>query len=340
MHFLITGHTGFKGSWLTLWLTSLGHTVSGIALNPLKDSLYEKANISELVKNDFRIDIRKFDETNQAIKQILPDVVFHMAAQPLVRESYKDPRTTIETNAMGTLNVLEAVSKVESVKAHLVITTDKVYRNVNQVAGYIESDALGGDDPYSASKAMADILTHSWVKSFNSPPTAVVRAGNVIGGGDVSHDRLIPDLISAFSKGESPVIRYPKAVRPWQHVLDCLNGYLLISNGLLTGLDVGEINIGPGAESFVTVEKVIKIVKGLYGSNVELKFSDNNQLPEADLLALNADKAKTLLNWQNKLSFNKSIEWTVEWYQMVRNGRSAREVTTGQLIQFINLDQP
>jgi len=215
MHYLITGHTGFKGAWLTIWLESLGHEVSGISLDPLSGSLFETANLSDLLANDFRLDIRDAPAVRATISKTSPDVVFHMAAQPLVRESYKDPRGTFETNVMGTLNVLEAVSATPSVKAHVVITTDKVYRNVNQVAGYKETDPLGGDDPYSASKAMADILTHSWVTSFGGPPTAIARAGNVIGGGDVSPDRLLPDLLTSYSAGIAPTLRYPEAVRPW-----------------------------------------------------------------------------------------------------------------------------
>lgn len=334
MHYLITGHTGFKGSWLTLWLTSLGHTVSGIALDPVKESLYERANISELVKNDFRIDIRKFDETNQAINQILPDVVFHMAAQPLVRESYKYPRATIETNALGTLNILESVSKTKSVKAHVVLTTDKVYRNVNQVAGYVESDPLGGDDPYSASKAMADLLAHSWVKSFDSPHTAIVRAGNVIGGGDVSPDRLIPDLMTAFREGVIPNIRFPKAVRPWQHVLDCLNGYLQISEALLAKIDVGAINIGPGRESFMTVEKVVELVQCELGLSTNWVLNKENNPYEAELLALDASKAQKLLGWENKLGFFDSVKWTVDWHHQLNSGVNARSISLDQISKF------
>ncbi len=334
MHYLITGHTGFKGSWLTLWLTSLGHKVSGIALDPIRYSLYDRASISELVEKDFRIDIRNFDETRQAINEISPDVVIHMAAQPLVRESYKDPRNTIETNAMGTLNILESISNTDSVKAHLVITTDKVYRNVNQVTGYVETDSLGGDDPYSASKAMADIVAHSWVKSFSAPPTAIVRAGNVIGGGDVSLDRLIPDLISAFEKGKNPDIRFPKAVRPWQHVLDCLNGYLKISEALLSGINVGEMNIGPGPESFVTVEKVVELVQQELGSTTKWELNKESNPKEAELLALDASKAQKLLGWENKLGFHDSIKWTVDWHKQLNTGKTARQITLDQISKF------
>jgi len=276
MHYLITGHTGFKGSWLALWLNSLGHEVSGISLDPIPNSLFDRANVSESLQNDFRIDIRNSDEVMSALSQVNPDVVFHMAAQPLVRESYADPRYTFETNAMGTLSLLEAVSNTPSVKAHVVVTTDKVYRNINQVAGYVESDPLGGHDPYSSSKAMADLLTQSWISSFPGTPTTIVRAGNVIGGGDVSKDRLMPDLISAYLNNKVPTLRYPNSVRPWQHVLDCLNGYLMISESLLSGKEHPMMNIGPDKESFVTVAKVAELVAAQLSVEPTWNLSDTN----------------------------------------------------------------
>jgi CDP-glucose 4,6-dehydratase len=337
MHYLITGHTGFKGAWLTMWLNQLGHQVSGIALDPISGSLFESANLTELVKNDFRIDIRKADETAQAIKQISPDVVFHMAAQPLVRKSYEDPRETFETNVIGTLNVLVGVSKTESVKAHVVVTTDKVYRNVNQVAGYIESDSLGGEDPYSASKAMADILTQSWVASFPGPPTAIARAGNVIGGGDISKDRLVPDLISAFQVGKKPILRYPNAVRPWQHVLDCLNGYLMISDHLAAGEVIDEINIGPGKESFVSVGEVANLVAKEFSQEPGWEISTESHPHESGLLALDATKANKILGWKDKLKFSEAIQWTIEWHSRVENTQNSRKVSFEQLDKFISI---
>lgn len=337
MHYLITGHTGFKGAWLTLWLTSLGHKVSGISLDPISGALFETANIAELVENDLRIDIRNAGKTADAIKNLAPDVVFHMAAQPLVRESYRDPRGTIETNVIGTLNVIEAVSETPSVKAQVVVTTDKVYRNINQVAGYVESDPLGGNDPYSASKAMADILTHSWVTSFNSPPTTIVRAGNVIGGGDVSKDRLLPDLINSYLKNKAPVLRYPDAVRPWQHVLDCLNGYLLISENLLSGNQISEVNIGPDKDSFVSVSQVAELVANELGS--ELTWQNDVEINpyEAGLLALDVTLATNKFGWKNKLSFEDSINWTIEWYKNFENSRNTRKLTEEQIAKFIKL---
>jgi CDP-glucose 4,6-dehydratase len=337
MHYLITGHTGFKGAWLTMWLTFLGHKVSGISLDPIENALFTTANLSELVDNDLRIDIRNADETISAIKSIEPDVVFHLAAQPLVRESYLNPRGTFETNAMGTLNVLEGVSNTKSVKAHVVITTDKVYRNANQVAGYVESDPLGGDDPYSASKAMADILTHSWVTSFPSPPTTIVRAGNVIGGGDVSKDRLMPDLIKAYSSGSKPILRYPHSVRPWQHVFDCLNGYLMVADHLLAGNPLPCINIGPGSESFKKVSEVADLVAQQYAADPGWKEDIAVNPHEAGLLALDANLAKKNLVWHDKLKFSESVTLTTDWHKSVQNGNFSRNVSIEQLKKFIEI---
>lgn len=334
MHYLITGHTGFKGAWLSLWLTSLGHKVSGIALDPIADSLFEIADVTELILNDFRFDIRNAEQTSEVIQDVSPDVVFHLAAQPLVRESYRDPRKTFETNVMGTLNVLEGVSKTKSIKAQVIITTDKVYRNVNQVAGYTESDPLGGEDPYSSSKAMADILTHSWVASFDAPPTAIVRAGNVIGGGDISSERLVPDLINAYTKGKIPTLRFPQSVRPWQHVLDCLNGYMKISNSLISGIQVDEINIGPGKESFVSVEKVTELVAENLGVDPNWQVTKESQPHEAALLALDASKAKRILDWRDKLNFTEAIKWTVDWQKIYETTGNARELTLNQIADF------
>ena len=337
MHYLITGHTGFKGSWLALWLNSLGHEVSGISLDPIPNSLFDRANVSESIQNDFRIDIRNSDEVMSALLQVNPDVVFHMAAQPLVRESYADPRYTFETNAMGTLSLLEAVSNTKSVKAHVVVTTDKVYRNINQVAGYVESDPLGGFDTYSSSKAMADLLTQSWISSFPGTPTTIVRAGNVIGGGDVSKDRLMPDLISAYLNNKVPTLRYPNSVRPWQHVLDCLNGYLMISESLLSGKEHPMMNIGPDKESFVTVAKVAELVAAQLSVEPTWNLSDTNEPHEAGLLSLDSSLAKTALGWQDKLKFTDAVTWTTDWYQEVEKNKSARNITHQQIEKFISL---
>ena len=334
MHYLITGHTGFKGAWLTLLLTERGHEVSGIALDPEHGALYETARLTEIVRNDVRQDIRDASAVRDAIGSIRPDLVIHMAAQPLVRASYDDPRWTMETNVMGTLNVLEAVQSTSSVQAQLVITTDKVYRNVNQVAGYVEQDALGGHDPYSASKAMADLLTQSWVASFDGPPTAVARAGNVIGGGDVAKDRLLPDLLRGFAEGRVVDIRYPQSVRPWQHVLDCLQGYVMLTDALLAGRGRGEWNFGPGPESFVTVGAVADLAAELWGDGASWRSQEGDHPHEAELLALDATKARAELGWRERLTFHQAIEWTVEFWKHSSQGDSARLLCQHDIARF------
>jgi CDP-glucose 4,6-dehydratase len=337
VHWLLTGHTGFKGAWLALQLAQSGHEVSGLALDPEPGSLYEAADVAPLLRTDSRGDVRDPAIVHGALAATRPDVVVHLAAQPLVRESYRDPRWTMETNVMGTFNVLEAVGRAESVRALLVVTTDKVYRNVRQVAGYVEPDALGGHDPYSASKAMADLLAQSWTASFDGPPTAIVRAGNVIGGGDVSTDRLVPDLIRSFVADEPAQIRFPDAVRPWQHVLDCLAGYRLIVDALLAGGGHGQWNIGPGPESFVTVGALADLAAQCWGSGAAWTGQAGDHPHEAELLALDATKARSELGWHDHLSFEQSVAWTVDWYRRVQSGQSARSVSTDQLAQFAAL---
>lgn len=337
MHFLITGHTGFKGSWLSLLLKERGHVVSGLALKAEPSSLFESANISNLLETDYLCDIRDYPKMESYFKRVNPDVVIHLAAQALVRQSYKDPVDTFETNAMGTINVLKASQKVENLKAQLIITTDKVYKNVNKSTGYIESDSLGGHDPYSASKAMADIATQSWLASFTNAPTAIVRAGNVIGGGDISADRLIPDLINAFKLGVQPQLRYPNAVRPWQHVLDCLNGYLLLANSLLQGSGEGIWNFGPDKSQIRTVAEVVSIASSFLGVSNNWEKDSNENPQEAGLLLLNSDKARTQLNWSERLGFEESINWTMNWYKNVDAGGHAFEATLNDIKKFENL---
>ena len=334
MHYLITGHTGFKGAWLTLWLMQRGHQVSGIALDPEPGCLFDMADLGSSMAHDLRIDIREDAALIDAVTQLAPDVVMHLAAQPLVRESYRDPRTTIETNVMGTLNVLQAVAATSSVKAHLVVTTDKVYRNVRQIWGYRESDALGGDDPYSASKAMADILTSSWIHSFQGPPTAIARAGNVIGGGDVSRDRLLPDLLRQFAAGEAVAIRYPDAVRPWQHVLDCLNGYLTLTDAFLAGHGDGAWNFGPDVESFVPVRVIADKVASLWGEGATWQHVNDGEPHEAELLALDARRAQVELGWRNYLDLDASLAWTVEWMRACLSGTSPHQASLAQIEAF------
>ena len=341
MRYFITGHTGFKGSWLTLWLASQGHEVYGLSLDPEPGSLFELAGIGELCSLDQRGDIRDSELVNAAIKNSAPDVVVHMAAQPLVLDSYKRPRWTMETNVMGTLNVLEAVGIQKDIKALLVVTTDKVYRNLDQRQGYLETDALGGDDPYSASKAMADILTHSWAKSFPGTRTAVARAGNVIGGGDVSPDRLLPDIVANLRAGSDVVLRHPDAVRPWQHVLDCLNGYRMLVDALISAKGDDDFddgwNFGPDAESFVSVGKMTTKALKYSGSHNSWSAEVNGKLHEAQFLSLDSNRAKRTLGWGSLLGVDDALMWTLDWHKEIDSGLSAREVTLGQINKFRHL---
>jgi CDP-glucose 4,6-dehydratase len=317
MHFLITGHTGFKGAWLSLLLHQRGHQVSGISLEPAEGSIFEVAHIGKFLESDIRCDIRESAKLKSHFREINPDVVIHLAAQALVRESYKNPMGTFETNLIGTLNVLKASQQINDLKAQLIITTDKVYKNVGKTTGYLETEPLGGLDPYSASKAMADIATQSWLSSFDNPPTAIARAGNVIGGGDVCADRLVPDLVNAYSRGLTPKLRAPNSIRPWQHVLDCLNGYLMLIDAVMKNRFDGAWNFGPDETQFKSVSDVADIAGKIWGSEKNWENDLGNHPHEASMLMLNSNKARTELGWSDKLSFEESIKWTIDWYKSV-----------------------
>lgn len=334
MHFLLTGHTGFKGTWLALLLNARGHQVSGISLEPINDALFTKINYLRLFENDVRADIRDDKVITRHFKEIRPDVVIHLAAQPLVRESYRDPVTTYDTNITGTLNVLKAAAMTSTIKAQLIVTTDKVYKNKNRIAGYIESETLGGHDPYSTSKAVADLLTQTWVKNFISCPTAIARAGNVIGGGDVSPDRLIPDLVNSYMQDKVPLLRYPNSVRPWQHVLDCINGYLKLVDALLLGKGSGAWNFGPNHTEIKTVAEVSELVGKIWGVRKAWEQDEQNQPVEAELLLLNSEKARKKLSWTDKLDFLESVKWTTGWYKDVDAGISPAEATMNNILEF------
>jgi CDP-glucose 4,6-dehydratase len=339
MRILLTGHTGFKGAWLTVILTEAGHEVIGYSLNPEPQALFEVAGLDVRLSGDYRADIRDAAAVSNAVNESRPDLVLHLAAQPLVRDSYSGPRHTVETNVMGTLAILEAIKASSSVSAAVLITTDKVYRNVNQRHGYVESDALGGHDPYSSSKAMADLLIQSWVSSFPGPPTAIARAGNVIGGGDVCKDRLMPDLIRGFSAGKPVEIRYPSAVRPWQHVMDCLQGYVDLSYALLDGLTAGgEWNFGPGEDSFRTVAEVANLTQELWSGDASWVDISGDHPHEATLLALDASKARSQLGWKDRLNWQDAVSWTVEWHKAVEAGTSPVDATLAQFREYRHRD--
>jgi CDP-glucose 4,6-dehydratase len=334
MHFLITGHTGFKGAWLSLILQQRGHVVSGISLPPEKGSLFEQANIGKHLENDIYCDIRDLSKLTTSFKKINPDVVIHLAAQALVRESYRNPIVTFETNVTGTLNVLQASQQIGKLKAQLIVTTDKVYKNVSKSSGYVETEALGGQDPYSASKAMADIATQSWLSSFENAPTAIARAGNVLGGGDVCADRLITDLIHSYSSGITPKLRAPNSVRPWQHVLDCLNGYLTLVDAVIENKADGAWNFGPDENQSKAVADVANIAAKVWGVEKSWKNDSGNHPHEASMLILNSNKARTNLGWSDKLSFEETVEWTTNWYKNVNSGKNPLEETLKNIRDF------
>lgn len=334
MRYLITGHSGFKGSWLAAMLRIRGHEVVGISLPALENSLYREANLSDLFSQEFFLDIRKRDDFKKAIHNSSADVAFHLAAQPLVRESYAFPIETYETNVLGTLNFLDGI-RDSGIQASVVITTDKVYKNKNLLRGYFESDELGGHDPYSSSKAAADIATQSWVSSFNLKNVSIARAGNVIGGGDWAKDRLIPDLVNSFNQGVPGNIRYPDAIRPWQHVADCLNGYIALSEAMLHKGFTGEWNFGPPINIEGTVAKVAELSSKYWGEGASWEINSEPQLHEAGFLLLDASKARAQLNWSDKLNFEDSIKWTIDFYKAVKHGGNPRVILETQIKDYL-----
>ncbi len=323
---LVTGHTGFKGSWLSIWLHELGAEVIGVAQDPFTErDNFVLSGIGQRIKADIRADIRDGERIKEIFRQYQPEIVFHLAAQPLVRLSYDIPVETYQTNVMGTIHILEAIRFTDSVKVGVMITTDKCYENREQIWGYRENEPMGGYDPYSSSKGAAEIAIASWRRSFFQPGAyekhgksiASVRAGNVIGGGDWALDRIIPDCIKALEAGKPIEIRSPKAIRPWQHVLEPLSGYMLLAQKMWN--DPVKYcegwNFGPRAESITNVWDVASMVIENYGSGELKDLSDPDALHEAKLLMLDISKAKFQLGWEPKMSLGKCVQLVVDWYK-------------------------
>jgi len=324
---LITGHTGFKGAWLARVLATWGSEVIGVALDPhVSPNLYTTLGLANHIKS-YILDIRNFSELQEIFNKEKPDIVIHLAAQAIVRESYRDPLRTISVNTLGTGHVLEAIRNTLSVKSAVLITTDKVYENQEWPYAYRENDRLGGRDPYSASKASADIIIASYMKSFFHPDTfgkehntliAIARAGNVIGGGDWSQDRLVPDFIRATFEDNAPIrLRNPHAIRPWEYVLEPIAGYLMLAKKLYEGdrRSVGAWNFGPYDESFVTAEEVIRRAITISGRGEYRIESDTKGGHEATLLKLDIAKAKTVLGWKPILNLERNLQFTLDWYK-------------------------
>ncbi len=330
MKVFLTGHTGFKGSWFSMMLNSRGFEIYGYSLDPLQGGIFEATNLRDDMARDSRGDIRDIHSLEKALISANPDLVIHMAAQPLVRASYLNPRETFEVNVTGTLNVLEASKKAPNIQGIAVVTTDKVYRNFEERKPFVETDPLGAGDPYSTSKAMADLLTQTWARNEVDTPIAILRAGNVIGGGDVSDNRLIPDIVRAQRSKSAPILRNPNSIRPWQHVLDCLEGYRLAIDLMLSSRESTIFNFGPLQNDYVTVGEVATSFIEL-SKSIQWKLDSSNTLLEADFLALNSNKAREMLGWKERLSLKQTLEATHLWYDAQENNCQMNEFTKDQI---------
>jgi len=343
---LVTGHTGFKGSWLCVWLKELGANICGIALPPISEpNMFELLNLTELVSSHL-FDINDHDQLARTLGDFGPEVVFHLAAQSLVRPSYSAPVETFATNVLGTVALLDAIRAVRSVKAVVVITSDKCYENREWVRAYREEDRLGGRDPYSASKGCAEIAAQSMQKSFFAPYAqdghpariATARAGNVIGGGDWSEDRLVPDIVRGCLVTKAEVrLRDPGAIRPWQHVLEPLKGYLSVAERLVAdpqGID-GAWNFGPDLADNRSVLEVTQAIVAALGQGKIIPEGQSKSLHEAHLLRLDCAKAKTMLGWTPMLTFDDAIRLTADWYLAWAQGSVMRDITKKQILAFM-----
>lgn len=347
---LVTGHTGFKGSWLSIWLNELGAEVIGVALDPYseKDN-YVLSGIGKKMKADLRADIRDGKLLKEIFAKYQPEIVFHLAAQPLVRLSYEIPVETYDTNVMGTIHVMEAIRATKSVKVGVMITTDKCYDNNEQEEGYVETDPFGGYDPYSSSKGACEVAIQSWRRSYFNPADygkkhtvslASVRAGNVIGGGDWALDRIIPDCIRALEANRPIDIRSPKAVRPWEHVLEPLSGYMMLAQKMWNEPTIycEGWNFGPEAESVSTVWEVATALTQSYGKG-KLKDSSNpNAVHEAKLLMLNITKAKTSLGWKPRMDMKQCMALVADWYKRYKT-ENVYSLCIEEIEKFVNYER-
>ncbi len=346
---LVTGHTGFKGSWLLLWLMELGAKIIGYSLEPpTEPNLFESINLKDKITHIID-DVRDEKHLIAVFEKYQPDFVFHLAAQPLVRLSYKEPKLTYETNVMGTVNILEAVRKTKSVRVCIIITSDKCYENREWVYGYRETDPVGGYDPYSSSKGCVELVTTAYRRSFFNPEdygrnhkvaVSSVRAGNIIGGGDWGEDRIIPDCMRALSKGETIVIRNPSAIRPWQYVLEPLSGYLLL--GALmdkNGTKYSDAwNFGPNDKSIITVEELVNLVIKHWGKG-NYKVDTSPHPHEAGFLKLDVSRARALLGWEPIYNISEAVEKTINWYKSFYNNieeRKLYELIAREIEEYIN----
>lgn len=343
---LITGHTGFKGSWLSLWLQSVGANVVGISLAPpTAPSLYEQARVAEGMTS-LRADIRDLDSVKTIFNEYKPEVVFHLAAQPLVRYSYREPVETYQTNVMGTLNILEAIRSIDSVRAAVMITTDKCYENREWEWGYRENEPMGGHDPYSSSKGCAELLIASYRDSYfpgenyteHKTAIASVRAGNVIGGGDWAEDRLIPDIIRSVQSDSEVHIRNPNSIRPWQHVLEPLDGYIELAEKLfISGEQYAEAwNFGPKEEDAKPVQWIVEKMTHSWSDKAKWVIDIGEHPHEANYLKLDCSKAHSKLNWWPKWSLETTLEKIIEWHKADAAGKDMKQFTFNQIQEYMS----
>jgi CDP-glucose 4,6-dehydratase len=342
---LLTGHTGFKGSWMSLWLKGLGAEITGYALSPAGEpnlwSIVAAAAPAGSTPRSVIADIRDARRVDEAVTRADPQIVIHMAAQALVRESYRDPLGTYATNVMGTASLLQACRSLRHLECVIVVTSDKVYENHGEARAFDETDRLGGRDPYSNSKACSELLTMSFRDSFftDGPPIATARAGNVIGGGDWSEDRLIPDCVRALKLGQSVILRYPDAIRPWQHVLEPLSGYLALAQGLVEAPQKTPraVNFGPDPASFCTVREVVDAFGARFGGKPGWDRDPAPQPREAQALTLSSALAGQSLGWHPRLDIRESLSWTADWYLAHSAGENMLAFSEAQIARYRDL---
>ena len=339
----ITGHTGFKGSWLCIVLNHLGSKIIGYSLRPEKNSLFNKSKIIKNLTSNHFSDINNIIKLKKALRQAKPEIIFHLAAQPLVLKSYKKPLETFSTNMIGTANLLELIREIKSIKSVVIITTDKVYKINKRNIEYKEFNQLGGFDPYSTSKVGTEIIVNSYIKSFFNKTNlkykiSTARAGNVIGGGDFSKNRLVPDIIKAINNNKKLIIRNPNQIRPWQHVLDPLIGYMRLAEKQYKGKikDTNNCwNFGPDKKNFKKVIDIVNFIKKINKFNYNIKVS--KYYKETEVLKLNSTKAKKVLGWSSKLSIRDTLNKTIEWNNLVKKGNSVRKICEDQFIANLKM---
>jgi len=335
MRYFITGHTGFKGAWLVSLLNQLGNEVVGFSDKVEQGSLYQITNCENIVRKSYTGDVRNIQEVRNALTESEPDFLIHLAAQSLVRRSYIEPANTLEINTGGTINILAAARGLTNIKGALIVTTDKVYTPNEIEVPHGENDPLQGFDPYSSSKALADQYAQNWIKYVDTFPIGIARAGNVIGGGDICADRLVPEIFRAMGINSDIELRFPNATRPWQHVLDCLAGYIRICEHILHSGKSGIWNIGPDHGNFTQVSEMCDKLLALNNSHISWKPIKSEVFPENNFLSLDSTKAKIELGWSNLLGLDETLLWTSNWYKEIAKGTHSSEVVINQINQYL-----